>query len=110
MNISFQKLFFAIATFFAFFAILFLAKTVLIPLGFALLMAFMLYPIVKKLGKLGVNDILAVFLSIFGVILIIAGGIFIFQLKSLKFQLSFQTFKIKLFTLFQKSLYTSIIM
>jgi len=39
MNLSFQKLFYAIATAFALFAILVLAKPILIPLSIALLIS-----------------------------------------------------------------------
>jgi predicted PurR-regulated permease PerM len=79
MHLSFQKLFFAIGTVFALFAILILAKSILIPLGFALLISFILYPLVKKLESLGMKNIIAAFLSIFAVILIIGGGIFLFS-------------------------------
>ena len=78
MSVSFQKLFFAIATVIAIFAILILAKTILIPLGFALLISFILYPLAKKLEKWGINKIFAAFFSMFIMILIIGGGIFFF--------------------------------
>ena len=79
MNLSFQKLFYTLATVFALFAILILAKTILIPLGFALFMSFILFPLTKKFESWGINKILAAFLSILTVILIIGGGIFLFS-------------------------------
>jgi predicted PurR-regulated permease PerM len=79
MNLSFQKLFFAIATGFALFAILVLAKSILIPLGFALLLSFILYPLVKKFESWGMNATPAAFLSISIVILTIGGGIVLFS-------------------------------
>ena len=79
MNLSFQKLFYALATVFALFAILILAKTILIPLGFALLISFILFPLTKKFESWGINKILSAFLSILAVILIIGGGIFLFS-------------------------------
>jgi len=90
MSISFQKLFFAIATVIAIFAILILAKTILIPLGFALLISFILYPLAKKLEIWGINKMFAAFLSMLAMILIIGGGIFFFlsQITNLPNELS----------------------
>lgn len=79
MNLSFQKLFYAIATVFGLFAILILAKSILIPLAFALFMSFILFPLAKKFESWGIGIILAAFLSILTVILIIGGGIFLFS-------------------------------
>jgi predicted PurR-regulated permease PerM len=100
MNLSFQKLFFAIATVFAFFAILILAKSILIPLGFALLISFMLYPMVKKLESWGMNKILTAFLSIFTVILIIGGGIFLFSTQIVDLSKEFSHFQDKIILAF----------
>ncbi|KUO64567.1 MAG: hypothetical protein APF83_06860 [Lutibacter sp. BRH_c52] len=90
MSISFQKLFFAIATVIAIFAILILARTILIPLGFALLISFILYPLAKKLEIWGINKMFAAFLSMLAMILIIGGGIFFFlsQITNLPNELS----------------------
>jgi len=79
MNLSFQKLFYALATVFGLFAILILAKSILIPLAFALLMSFILFPLVKKFESWGMNKTFAAFLSILTVILIVGGGIFLFS-------------------------------
>ena len=78
MSLSFQKLFFAIATVIAFFAILILARPILVPLGFALLISFILYPLAKKLETLGINRMFAAFLSMLIMALIIGGGISFF--------------------------------
>lgn len=90
MNISFQKLFYALATVFALFAILILAKPILIPLAFALFMSFILFPLAKKFESWGMNKVFAAFISILTVILIIGGGIFLFstQLIELSKELS----------------------
>jgi predicted PurR-regulated permease PerM len=90
MNLSFQKLFYTLATVIAFFAILILAKSILIPLGFALFISFILFPLTKKFESFGINKILSAFLSILTVILIIGGGIFLFstQLIELSKELS----------------------
>lgn len=79
MNISFQKLFYALATVFGLFAILILGKPILIPLAFALFMSFILFPLAKKFESWGMGKVPAAFLSILSVILIIGGGIYLFS-------------------------------
>jgi len=96
MNLSFQKLFFAIATVFAFFAILILAKSILIPLSFALLISFILYPLVKKFESWGIKKLLAAFLPIFAVILIIGGCIFLFSTQIIEISKEFPHFQDKI--------------
>jgi predicted PurR-regulated permease PerM len=79
MKISFQKLFYALATAVGLFTVLILAKPILIPLAFAMFMSFILFPLAKKFESWGTKKVLAAFLSILTVILIIAGGIFLFS-------------------------------
>lgn len=100
MNLSFQKLFYAIATVFALFAILILAKSVLIPLAFALLISFILLPLTKKFESWGVNNIIAVFLSILTLIILISGGIFLFSTQIIKLSEDLTQFKDKLLQVF----------
>ena len=90
MNISFQRLFYALATVFALFAFLILAKPILIPLAFALFMSFILFPLAKKFESWGMNKVFAAFISILTVIVIIGGGIYLFstQLIELSKELS----------------------
>jgi predicted PurR-regulated permease PerM len=95
MNLSFQKLFFVIATVFSLLTILFLAKSILTPLSFALLISFMLYPVVKKCESWGMNKILAAFLSILTVILIIAGGLLLFSTQIVNLVQEFSQFQDK---------------
>lgn len=78
MTVSFQKLFFAIATVIAIFAILIIAKPILVPLGFALLISFILYPLARKMEIWGVNRMFAAIFSMVVMILIIGGGIYFF--------------------------------
>jgi predicted PurR-regulated permease PerM len=93
MNLSFQKLFFALATVFALFAILILAKSILIPLGFALIMSFILFPLTKRFESWGMNKALGAFLSILTVILIIGGGIFLFSTQIIELSKEISNFK-----------------
>jgi len=53
MHLSFQKLFYVLASVIALFAIMILAKSVLVPIAFAFLIAFILFPVVVKLESWG---------------------------------------------------------
>ena len=79
MHLSFQKIFYVVATIIGLFAILILAKSVLISIAFAFLIAFILFPVARKLESWGANAIVSALLSILGLILIIGGGIFLFS-------------------------------
>lgn len=100
MHLSFQKLFFAIATVFSFFAILLLAKPILIPIAFALLISFILFPVVKKLEAWGMNKIVAAFLTILTVILLIVGFIFLFSTQLILLTHEFSHFQDKIILAF----------
>lgn len=100
MNLSFQKLFYAIAFIFALFAILVLAKPILIPLSTALLISFILFPLAKKFETWKINRKLAAFLSIFSVILIIAGILYFFSTQLINLSREFTDFKDKIITAF----------
>lgn len=96
LNISFQKLFFEIATVMAIFAIMILGKVILIPMGFAMLFAFILYPLCKKLERWGTNYIFAAFLSLFLTVLILAGGIALFSSQLIHLSSELTNFKEKI--------------
>jgi predicted PurR-regulated permease PerM len=100
MNLSFQKLFFAVATVIALFAILILAKILLIPLGLALLISFILFPLTKKFESWGMNKIFAAFFSIFTLILILGTGIYFFSNQIIELSAAFSAFKDKITGLF----------
>lgn len=100
MSISFQKLFYAIATVFALFVILILARNVLIPMAFALLIAFILFPVARKFESWGTNKILAAFLSMFSLVLIMGGGIFLFSTQIIQLTENLTEFKDKILGVF----------
>jgi len=100
MNLSFQRLFFAIATVFALFAIMILAKSILIPLSIALLISFILFPVVKRFEKWGINKSLAVFFAILGVFIIIGAIILLFSTQFIKLSTEFSDFKEKILNAF----------
>ncbi len=100
MNLSFQKLFFAIATIISLFAIMVLAKPILIPLSTALLISFILFPLAKKFESWRIGKTLAAFLSIFAVIIIIGGAIFFFSTQIINIIKEFSNFKDKIILAF----------
>ena len=100
MSLSFQKLFFAIATVIALFAIMISAKIILIPLGLALLISFILLPLTEKLESWGMNKIFASFFSILTLVVIIGGGIFFFSNQIIELSKAFSDFQDKITGLF----------
>lgn len=100
MNISFQKLFYIIATAFLLFAILVFAKPILIPLSTALLISFILLPLVNKFEKWKISKIFAAFLSIFTVILIIGGVAYFFSTQIINIAQEFTHFQDKIIRAF----------
>lgn len=100
MSLSFKKLFFAIATTFALFAILVLAKSILIPLSVALLLSFILFPLAKKFGSWKIGKIPAAFFSIIIMIIIIGGIIFFFSTQIFNIAKDFSDFQDKIIGVF----------
>lgn len=100
MKLSFQKLYYVIGTGFGLFGFLVLAKSILIPLSIALLFAFILYPLAKKLESWRLNKILAAFAAIFSVILILGGVIFFFSTQIIELSKEFSNFKDKIILAF----------
>ena len=100
MHLSFQKVFYVIASVVGIFAILILAKTVLIPLAFAFLLAFILFPVARKFESWGANEIFSALLSILVLLLIIGGVIFLFSNQIIQLTENLTDFKVKVITVF----------
>ncbi|MDM8159702.1 AI-2E family transporter [Labilibaculum sp. K2S] len=100
MNLSFQKLFYAIATAFLLFAILVFAKSILIPLSIALLLSFILLPLTKRFEKWKIAKTLSAFLTIFTVILIIGGVTYFFSTQVINVAQEFTHFQDKVIRAF----------
>lgn len=100
MTLSFKNLFFGVGTLFLFFAFLILAKTILIPLAFALLISFILYPLVTRYERWGMSPLFAAFLSIFTMIIIIAGGLFLFSTQIIDLTRDFSDIQDKILVVF----------
>ena len=93
-------MFFAIATIFALFAILVLAKPILIPLSVALLISFILLPLAKKIETPKIGKALAAFFSIFVVILIFGCVIYFFSTQIINVSKQFTHFQDKIILAF----------
>lgn len=104
MKISFQNSFFTLAFVALLIAFMVVAKSILIPIGIALLLAFILYPVHKKFIKWGIGNILAGFLSILLLIIIIGGGITFFSAEIIALSDEVTNFSEKL-----SKLYTDVI-
>lgn len=99
MQISSKKAFFALATVLGLFALLFLGKAVLVPLAFAMLIAFILLPVVLRFEKLGAGTSFAATLSLFALFLVLGGGMFLFSSQISQVSHDLVDFKEKLFAL-----------
>jgi len=100
MHLSFQKVFYVIATVVGIFTILILAKVVLIPVAFAFLIAFILFPVARKFESWGTNEIVSALLSILSLILIIGGAIFLFSNQIIQLSENLTDFKLKILNVF----------
>ena len=100
MHLSFQKVFYVIASVIGLFAILILAKAVLIPIAFAFLTAFIIFPVFRKLESRGANEIVSAFISILGLLLIIGGAIFLFSNQIIQLSKELSDFKLIILNVF----------
>ncbi len=103
MNISFQKTFFAIATTFALFAILVVARPILIPISFALLISFILLPMANRFEKWGVNRMAAALFAIVATILVLGGGIYLFSTQIVSIASQFSHFQERVVQVFAET-------
>lgn len=92
MTLSFQKLFFVLAFTFGLFAVMIVAKTVLIPLSMALLLSFILFPMVKQLENWGLNRLFSAFFTLLVLFVVIGGGITLFSAQIVNLSDQFQDF------------------
>lgn len=93
-------MFFAIATTFALFAIFVVARSILIPISFALLISFILLPLVHRFEKMGVNHMFAALFAILFTILVLGGGIYLFSTQIVSIAGEFSDFQEKIINVF----------
>ncbi|WP_291097338.1 MULTISPECIES: AI-2E family transporter [unclassified Flavobacterium] len=76
--------------------LLYFGKTLFIPLSYSILISFILYPICKWMEKKGISKGIAIFISIFGVILFFGAIIYLLFTQVVEFSNEWQIFRIKL--------------
>jgi predicted PurR-regulated permease PerM len=76
--------------------VLYFGKTLFIPLSFALLISFILYPVCKWLEKKGVNRSVSIIISIFVLTIFLSAIFYLLFSQMLAFSSEWQVFKMKL--------------
>lgn len=76
--------------------LLYFGKSLLIPLSFSMLISFILYPVCKWMEQKGISKVIAIFISIFGVMLFFAAVIYLLFTQMVAFSNEWQIFKVKL--------------
>ncbi len=100
MSLDFQKIFYVIASLFGIIAIMFFAKPILIPLAFAMLLAFILFPLMKRFERMGMGVIMATITSMLLTALFLAIGIVLFSAQIVGLSEDFDEFQNKLLNVF----------
>jgi len=93
MNLSFKNIFYVLVSLIAVVTILALAKGLLIPLAFALLFAFILYPPVKWLRKKNVGVIWSIITTMSGVTLLLSGVVYLFSAQIVRMTDNYSNFQ-----------------
>ena len=96
MRVSFKDLFYTQAFCIALVAILYLAKGLLIPIAFAFLFAFILFPVMDWLMQKNINKTFAIIMSMFGVLILSASVLFLFSTQIVKIAGEYTSFLTKL--------------
>lgn len=104
MNISFSKLFYVVASIIGIVAIMYFGKVLLIPICFAMLFAFILYPLVKWLNKKGVKKVFGIILTLGGVFILFSGVLVLFSAQIIDMAGQYSKFLAKLNETLDKSI------
>lgn len=100
MHLSFKNIFFALGSVFLILLSLIYARTLLIPIAFALLISFILLPLVNRLEMWGVNRIMAAIISLVTVTLVLAAAIGFISSQLLQLSQELTTFQDRLIKIF----------
>lgn len=103
MTASFKNIFYIQATLITTIVILFFGRDIFIPACFGLLIAFILYPIVKWLNKKGLHNILSISLSMTAVFVFIGGIISLFSAQIINIADQYNSFLTRLKATFEKA-------
>lgn len=103
MQLSFQHLFFTLAFAVLVVAIMVVAKSILIPIGLALLLAFILYPLHKRLKQKRIGNIGAAITVLLSFFLLLAGVLTFFSAEIISLSDQLTDFGDKLMSIFTDS-------
>lgn len=104
MNISFQKQFFALAYAVLVCFVVWIAKSILIPLIFGLIFAFVIFPVVKWLKSKGTGLVWAIIFTISAIAVVLGGTLVLFSAKLVSLIEEFKNFSSKLADLIETSI------
>lgn len=104
MNFSFRATFFCLACVAGLFILLYFGRPLLIPLSTALLLAFILYPLCKKLEALGLKRIMGTIVCLLGLLSLTGGISYLFSRQLVSLAGQFSDFQYKLFTLLSEAM------
>lgn len=76
--------------------LLYFGKTLLIPLSFAMLISFILYPVCKWMEKKGMSQGYAIFVSLFCVMLFMGALVYLLFTQIVEFSNEWKIFKVKI--------------
>lgn len=97
MSLSFQRFFFIAGSALATIAILYIGRTFFVPLAFALLLSFILYPLSAWFEKRGMNRIWSTITAVVSFSLIMAGLLVLFSTQFVAISRHFGDFTLKLY-------------
>lgn len=104
MRLSFKDLFYALSAGILVIFMLSVAKDIFIPLSFSLLLAFILYPIVKWLNEKGLGNALSISLSFLSVMVVLLGVFTLFSAQIVNIADQYDNFLSKLKSTFSSAL------
>lgn len=104
MNISFSKLFYVVASTIGIVVIMYFGKTLLVPICFAMLFAFILYPLVKWLKNKGVRKVFGIIMTLGGVFILSASVFILFSAQIIDMASQYTLFLAKLNTTLETSI------
>lgn len=104
MNISFSKFFYVVASIIGIVAIMYFGKVLLIPICFAMLFAFILYPLVKWLNNKGIKKVFGVILILGSVFILVSGVLVLFSAQIIDMAGQYSNFLSKLNETLDKSI------
>ncbi|UII20053.1 AI-2E family transporter [Fulvivirga ligni] len=93
MSFSIKQVYYVLISFFGVVLILFFGRTVIVPLAFALLISFILYPVSRFIESKGVARMWSILWTMLSVAILLMGIIFLFSSQIVKIVQEFDDFR-----------------